>query len=181
MNGSCETDIVRATERMLDDDETLRTIRLVGLRTTMYTHILPFIDALEQTCAPIEEMSLEQCYFWRYERIISALWALPTLRVLRLCNLIVISYTERCGYDEHELDERELAAFLENIPATLELLVVSGAHLSDANLRQIRAHFCPPEHDAILQKIGEHASRVLRPLLGTRIWCARGTACVCGL
>ena len=176
MNDSCETDIVRATQRMLDDDETLRAIRLVGLRTTLYTHILPFIDALEQTCAPIEEISLEQCYFWRYERIISALRTLPTLRVLRLCNLINITYTEYCVYDEHEL-----AAFLENIPATLELLVVSGAHLSDANLRQIRAHFCPPEHDAILQKIGEHASRVLRPLLGTRIWCASGTACVCGL
>ena len=165
-----ETDIVRATLRMQENDATLCALRIACPRPPRTRRVVRFVRALAATHAPVAEIALRHFPTLLVPHLAKALkMTRAPLRVFRLCEF-------RCS--EHVLTW--FIVVLHRHHRNLRRIVVHASDLGDAARAVMHAFFgVSAEQEAVLRTIGQYAARIVRPLIAPDLQYAQSLNCAC--
>jgi hypothetical protein len=165
-----ETDIDRATQRMQENDATLRALRIVWPRPLRMRRVVRFACALAATHAPIAELALRHFPSLFMSRLAQALETTRApLRVFRLCAF---------RGSEHVL--AWFIVVLHRHHRNLRRIVMHSSSFGDATRAVLHAFFgVSAEQEAVLRAIGQYAARIVRPLVAPELRYAQILNCAC--
>jgi hypothetical protein len=131
-----------------------------------------FLHALAETRAPIEDISLHGFSGGFYLEMAAALQhTRAPLCTMRLCQFFWIN-----GRETHIVE-----ALLRRQHA-LQRIVLQSRRFEDRRIEEVRALFRPSaDAEAVLRAVGQHAAKIIRPMIAPAVHCARSSECACEL
>jgi hypothetical protein len=172
-----ETDLFLAMRRMLWNDPTLRVVRVRSTLGGGGNWETRFIEIFSCTSSPIEVLSMHNFPVWVGRQLCEALAVngahrVSPLRVFRLCQFFSTEF----------MAVEIVNALVQNHPL-LERIVLQCALFSDARIAEARAAHAPfrvsNEVEAILYTVGQHAAKIIRPMLAPALYCVQSGECAC--
>lgn len=166
---SHETDRYNAIERMRANDMTLRSICLVAPYGYQRNDL--FAMSLAETESPIQSLVLHNYEFFNAAPMYKALFVTKApLHELHFCQCMHTVFLHG-----------EISWFLKRLPKSVQRLVIHDAVLTDENIAMfLEFARTTPEEEAVLYAIGQHAAKILRPLLHIQVECVRTVNCTHG-